>query len=187
MKVAQKTVVVLVEDLYEDLELWYPVLRMREAGLAVVLVGPEAGQTYKSKHGYPALADQSPDDIDPAHVHALIVPGGYAPDHIRRHPDMISLVRRVYESGGIVAFICHGGWIPASAGIVTGKRVTSYPSIRDDMIHAGAHWVDEAAVQDGQLISSRDPDDLPAFCATILRALEKEPGQAKARPEMASV
>lgn len=173
MRVNQKIVVVLAEDQYEDLELWYPVLRMREAGMAVVIVGPEAGQTYTSKHGYPVTSDQAADAIDPAHIHALIVPGGYAPDRMRQYPEMVALVRRVYERGGIVASICHGGWMPASAGIVAGKRMTSYSSIRDDMVHAGAKWVNEAAVQDGQLISSRDPDDLPAFCSMILRALEQ--------------
>ncbi|MFO7534379.1 MAG: type 1 glutamine amidotransferase domain-containing protein [Kiritimatiellia bacterium] len=167
----QKTVVVLAEDQYEDLELWYPVLRMREAGMTVVIVGPEAGQTYTSKHGYPVTSDQSADAIDPARVHALIVPGGYAPDLMRRYPEMVSLVRRVFERGGIVAAICHGGWMPASAGIVAGKRMTSFSSIRDDMVHAGAKWVDQEAVQDGQLITSRNPHDLPAFCSMILRAL----------------
>lgn len=171
MQLEDKQIVVLVEDLYEDLELWYPVLRMREAGADVRIVGPAAGEEYTAKHGYPAKADAVASDIDPAAVDALIVPGGYAPDLIRRHHAMIQLVRDVNGHGGIVAFICHGGWVPISAGIVKDKKATSFFAIKDDMINAGAEWVDEEVVQDGNLISSRTPDDLPAFCKTILEAV----------------
>jgi protease I len=167
-----KQVLVLVEDHYEDLELWYPLLRMQEAGAEVSVVGMTAGETYLSKHDYPVTADVAADAISPDDVDAVIIPGGYAPDRIRRHRAMLDLVRGVFEHGGIVAFICHAGWVPISAGIVEGKQVTSYFAIKDDLINAGVHWVDQEVVRDGNLISSRTPDDLSAFCQTIISALE---------------
>lgn len=165
--------VILVENLYEDLELWYPFLRLKEAGADVSLVGPEAGKEYRGKHGYPVRTDRTPDQVDPAGVDVLIIPGGYAPDYMRRHPEMVQLVREIHESGGLVAFICHGGWMAVSADILKNRRATSFFAIRDDMINAGAEWVDEAVVQDGTLISSRTPQDLPDFCEKILRFLDE--------------
>jgi protease I len=171
MKLTGKKVIVLAEDLYEDLELWYPLLRLREAGAEVLVAGPDAGAVYKSKHGYPVTADVAAADADPAEIDALIIPGGYAPDRIRRQPAMLDLVKAVHERGGVVAFICHAGWVPVSAGILKGRRVTSFSAIRDDMINAGAQWTDEEVVRDGNLISSRTPDDLPAFCRAIIDVL----------------
>ena len=126
-------------------------------------------ESYMSKHAYPVKPEISPGEVDPNMVDILIVPGGYAPDRMRRHPEMLELVKRVFNNGGIVAMICHAGWVPISAGIVKGKRVTSVGAIRDDLVNAGAEWVDEEVVVDGNLISSRSPADLPAFCRAIIK------------------
>jgi protease I len=165
-----KRFAVLVEDLYEDLELWYPVYRLREAGARVTIVGPQSGTTYKSKHGYPATADKAADQVTADDFDALVIPGGYAPDRMRRHGAMVDLTRQMAQAGKLVAAICHGGWMLCSADVVNDKQVTSFFAIRDDLVHAGAHWVDQEAVQDGWLITSRTPDDLPAFLRTIIAA-----------------
>lgn len=166
-------VAVLVEEIYEDLELWYPVLRLREAGAEVKIVGPKAGEAYKSKHGYPARADLGMHEANPGEFDALVIPGGYAPDRMRRYPAMLDFVRAMNEAGKPVAFICHAGWVPISAGIVTGRTVTSVPAIKDDLVNAGARWVDQEVVVDGNLVSSRTPPDLPAFCHELIRLLER--------------
>lgn len=171
-KLEGKKVAILAEDHYQELELWYPLLRLREAGAEVTVVGMSAGQTYKSKLGYPVQADVAADAVASDYFDAVVIPGGYAPDLMRRHQPMLDLVRNIFEQGKVVAFICHAGWVPISAGIVKGKRVTSVAAIRDDLINAGADWVNEEVVRDGNLISSRAPNDLPAFCRTIIDALE---------------
>jgi protease I len=167
-----KRVGVLAEDHYEDLELWYPVLRLREAGATVSIVGMPDQEVYYSKHDYPVEVEVSADAVSPQDFDAIVVPGGYAPDRIRRHRAMLDLVKGVFDEGGVVAFICHAGWVPISAGIVSGKRVTSVSSIKDDLVNAGAKWEDREVVQDGLLISSRGIADLPAFCRTIIAALQ---------------
>lgn len=164
-------VAVLAEELYEDLELWYPVLRLREAGARVTIVGPRAGEVYKSKHGYPATADLGMDEARPADFDGVVIPGGYAPDRMRRHRAMLEFVRALHEAGKVVAFICHAGWVPISAGIVRGRTVTSVGAIKDDLVNAGATWVDREVVVDGNLVSSRTPPDLPAFCREVIRLL----------------
>jgi protease I len=170
MSLDDKHVAILVEDGYQELELHYPRLRMLEAGLRVSVVG--AGEPeYASAKGYTVKADVSADEIDANDVDALIIPGGMAPDKMRRHRGMVDLVRAVHERGRPVAWICHGGWMAVSADILRGRRATSFHSIRDDMVNAGADWRDEEVVQDGNLISSRTPDDLPAFCRALLDAL----------------
>jgi protease I len=166
-----KRAAVLAEDLYEDLELWYPVLRLREAGAEVAIIGTGSATTYHSKHGYPADAAVSADQVSADNFDALIIPGGYAPDRLRRYPAVIKLVRDMFQQGKVVAAICHAGWVPVSAGIVKGKRLTSFSAIRDDLMNAGAHWEDAEVVVDGNLITSRTPDDLPAFCRAIIEAL----------------
>lgn len=166
-------VAVLAEDLYEDLELWYPLLRLREAGAEVRVVGPRAGEVYRSKNGYPVKADLGVEEARPDDFDAVVIPGGYAPDRMRRHRAMVEFVRALHEAGKPVAFICHAGWVPASAGIVRGRTVTSFPSIRDDLVNAGARWVDEEVVVDGNLVSSRMPADLPAFCRALLDLLAR--------------
>mgnify|MGYP005849694783 CR=1 FL=1 len=164
-------VAVLVEDLYENLELWYPVLRLREEGAQVLIVGPKAGETYKSKEGYPAKADTAADNLTTSEIDAVIIPGGYAPDRMRRHEAMVRLVKEAFESGKIVAAICHGGWMLAEADIIRGRTVTSFYAIKTDLINAGANWVDREVVRDGNIITSRVPSDLPAFMSVIIEAL----------------
>lgn len=171
MELKGKRVAVLAEDHYENLELWYPVLRLREAGAEVTIVGPKAGESYKSKEGYPAKAELSMDDARSADFDAVIVPGGYAPDRMRRHPAMLRLVRESFQAGKVVASICHAAWVPISAGIVKGKTMTCVSAVKDDVINAGATYVDKEVVVDGNLISSRTPPDLPAFCREIVKAL----------------
>jgi protease I len=169
-----KSVAILVEDIYEDLELWYPFLRFKEAGAAVTVVGPERGKTYHSKHGYPVQADKSIQEVKAEEFDALVIPGGYAPDHMRRHAAMVSLVRDAAQQNKVVAAICHAGWMLASAEVVQGKNLTCFFSIKDDMIHAGANYKDAEVVVDGNLITSRQPGDLPAFCQAIISALAGE-------------
>jgi protease I len=167
MKLSGKQIAVLAEDLFEDLELWYPVIRMREEGAKVAVLGTGKSE-YHGKHGLRVKPDLSVDDASPEDFQAVIIPGGYSPDRMRRHKPLLQFVRGVFDSGSVVAFICHAGWVPISAGIVGGRRVTSFFSIKDDLTNAGATWVDEEVVRDGNLISSRDPRDLPAFCRTII-------------------
>jgi protease I len=162
-----------VEDRYQVLELWYPLIRLREAGAEVIVVGPEKGRVYRSDRGYEISADASAVEIHIKQYDAVIVPGGYAPDLMRRHAAMVALVKGAYDDGKVVATICHAGWMLASAGIVRGKRVTSFFSMKDDMIHAGAIWVDEPVVRDGRIITSRKPEDLPFFCREIIAALSE--------------
>ncbi len=165
-------IAVLAENEYEDLELQYPLLRLREAGAETVLVGPVAG-TYTSKHGYPAKAEVGAEQVSAAQFAAVVVPGGFAPDRLRRYPAVLKLVKDLDAQGKVVAAICHAGWVLVSAGVLKGKIATSTPAIKDDMINAGAEWVDREVVRDGLLITSRRPDDLPAFCREIIAALEQ--------------
>jgi protease I len=166
-----KQVLILVENGYEEMELWVPYYRFREAELDVVLVGPETGCTYTGKHGLPARADVSFVDAKLDDVRAVLIPGGWAPDRLRVHEAAVDLVRRVYNGGTVVAAICHAGSLLISADIVRGKRVTSYRSIRDDLRAAGAIWVDEPVVIDGNLVTSRTPADLPKFLPAVLSAV----------------
>jgi len=164
---------VLAEQLYEDLELWYPVLRLREEGAGVTVVGPHK-DTYYGKHGYPVSADIHIDHLQSHNIDALIIPGGYAPDHFRRNPAILKLVREMSESGKIVAAICHAPWVLISAGVARGKTMTCFYSIKDDVINAGAKYRDEEVVRDGNLITSRQPSDLGAFCREIIHALSHQ-------------
>jgi protease I len=165
-------VAVLVENLYQELEVWYPVLRMREAGAEVTIVGTGA-PVYSSKYGYEVRADKSAEQVDAADLDAIIIPGGYAPDRMRLHKPMVDLVREMSRRGKVVAAICHGGWMLSSANILRGKKVTGYIAIKDDLVNAGAFYEDSEVVRDGNLITSRKPDDLPAFCRAILEALSE--------------
>jgi len=179
MSLKGKRIAVLAENLYQELELWYPVLRMQEAGAEVRVIGPKKGETYKSKNGYPVTADLGSDEATVSTFDAVIVPGGYAPDLMRRDTHMVRFVREMFSAGKVVAAICHAGWVPISAGIYRGKTVTSVPSIRDDCTNAGASWKDAEVVVDGTLITSRVPSDLPAFCRTIIDALTRVPAAAR--------
>ena len=158
----RNTFAILVGPEYEDLEVWYPKLRLEAAGFEAPLVGT-AGTTFRGKHGYPAPVERSVDHLDHATLAGVLAPGGWAPDKLRRDPAVLDLVRRVHSDGGLVATICHGPWILISAGIVKGRRMTSTVGIRDDLVNAGADWVDEAVVLDRNILSSRVPKDLPAF------------------------
>lgn len=171
MELTGKKVVVLAEDTYEDLELWYPYYRMREAGATVTLVGTGSADVYQSKHGYPAKVDAKADDVRAADIDAVIIPGGFAPDRLRRYPAVLKLVREAAESGKVVAAICHAGWVLVSANVLRGRTATSVAAIKDDMTNAGAQWVDREVVRDGSIITSRTPADMPAFCRTIIAAL----------------
>jgi protease I len=167
-----RTVAILVGPEYEDLEVWYPKLRLEAAGFHAPLVGPK-GLTFKGKHGYPAPVDLALDEVDPATVAGVLAPGGWAPDKIRRDRAALDLVRAVDGRGAMVATICHGPWILISAGVVRGRRLTSTVGIRDDVVNAGATWVDEPVVIDGHLISSRVPKDLPAFGEAMVAFLNR--------------
>ncbi len=166
-------VAILAETLYEDLELWYPYYRLREAGADVFVVGSGSAETYQSKHGYPVTVDAEADTVTASQFDAIVIPGGYSPDHMRRHPAMVKLVREAYEQHKIVAAICHAGWMLASANVVRGRTATSFRSIKDDMVNAGSVWVDREVVRDDNLVTSRTPADLPAFMRTIITALRE--------------
>lgn len=174
LPLAGQRVLMFVDDIYEDLELWYPKLRLIEAGAEVVVAGPEAQQTYKGKHSYPCKSDARIADMDAATFHGLVVPGGFMPDKLRRDPKVLSLVAEFARAGKLVAAICHGGWIPISAKVYKGVRVTGSPGIKDDLINGGAIWEDAAVVVDRHFVSSRKPDDLPAFCQAILQVMTRK-------------
>ncbi len=171
MVLAGKKIVILVENLYNDREFWYPYYRLREAGAEVHIVAPRAGKTCRGKDGIPVRSDLAAEQVQVDTYQALIIPGGYAPDIMRRHPAMVNLVRQFHEQGRVVAAICHAGWMLASARILAGRTVTSFFAIRDDLEHAGATWVDREVCVDGNLITSRTPDDLPAFMRAVIGAL----------------
>jgi protease I len=164
-------VAVLVEQKYEELEVWYPVYRLREAGCEVVLVGPEAGKTYPSKLGYPAKSDAAAKDVAASEFAAVVIPGGFAPDYIRRTEPMLKLVRDAFAAGKPVAAICHGPWVLCSTPALKGRRATGFHSIKDDMTNAGATFVDEEVCVDGNVITSRTPADLPAFVLAVMKAM----------------
>ncbi len=177
-----KRAAVLVEQMYQEMEVWYPVYRLREAGCKVTLVGPEAGQTYPSKLGYPAKSDKAARDVSANDFDLLVIPGGYSPDHMRRCEPMVRLASTMAEQGKVVAAICHGPWLLCSTQALKGRRATCFFSIKDDVINAGATYADQEVVRDGNLITSRKPDDLPAFLQAILQAVrEAKPAVAASR------
>jgi len=173
MSLKGKRIAILAENLYQEMELWVPYSRMKEEGADVKVVGAGGAKSYASKHGYPVNVDVQADAVKAVEFDAVIVPGGYAPDMMRRHDAMVGLVRDAAEQGKVVAAICHAGWMLCSAGIIKGKKVTSFSSIKDDMVNAGGQWSDSEVVVDGNLVTSRKPDDLPAFCREIVKALSK--------------
>ena len=164
-------ILTLVGDAYEDLELWYPKLRLEEAGAHVTVAGSAEGRTYAGKHGYPCMSDAAIGDMKASDFHGIVIPGGWMPDHLRRNASLLNLVRALAASGRLVAAICHGGWIPISAGVYRGVRVTGSPGIQDDLVNAGALWEDMPVVVDRHFVSSRKPADLPAFMAAIVELL----------------
>jgi len=182
MELSGKRAAILVEQQYQELEVWYPCYRLREAGCKVTLVGPEAGQVYPSKLGYPARSDKAAKDVSANDFDLIIIPGGFAPDFIRRTEAMIRLVSDMAEQGKIVAAICHGPWVLCSTQALKGKKATCFFAIKDDVINAGAKYTDAEVIRDGNLITSRKPDDLPAFMQNVIQSVkELKPAMAAAR------
>jgi protease I len=174
MRLQGKNAALLVEDLYNEFEVWIPYYRLKEEGVTVTVVGSGTASVYHGKYGIPVPVDKKAADVRAEEFDAVVIPGGYAPDKMRIHPEMVALVRDAFHQGKAVACICHGGWMLVSAGILQGKRATSYIAIKDDMVNAGALWEDAELVVDGNLITSRKPEDLPAFCRALIEALERK-------------
>ena len=173
MELSGKKILIPVEEMFNTHEFWYPYYRLKEAGCEVVVVGSGSKETYTGKPGTEVKVDVNADQVAADDYDGIVIPGGYAPDLMRRYPKMVQLVRDFFESGKVVAAICHAGWMLASADILKGKTVTSFFAIKDDLVHAGANWVDQEVVVDGKLITSRKPDDLPAFLRTIIETLRE--------------
>ncbi len=180
MTLSNKTILFFAGPLYEDLELWYPKIRLEEEGARTVVAGT-GERTYQGKRGYPLTVDTSVDQVKAEDFDGLVIPGGYAPDIMRRSQRLLQLTREIYEAGKPVAFICHAGWVPISAGIVRGKRGTSVGAIRDDLVNAGMIWEDSPVVVDGNLISSRTPADLPDFMRALIAALSRQAPRTQGR------
>ncbi len=182
MLLTGQTILFFAGPLYEDLELWYPKIRLEEEGARTVIAGT-GEKTYQGKRGYPLTVDTSVDQIEAAAFDGLVIPGGYAPDIMRRSTRLLELTREINDAGKPVAFICHAGWVPISAGIVRGKRGTSVGAIRDDLVNAGMVWEDSPVVVDGNLISSRTPADLPDFMRALIGALRSQVPSRKSQVE----
>ncbi|MGD8268519.1 MAG: type 1 glutamine amidotransferase domain-containing protein [Desulfobacterales bacterium] len=172
MELDGRKIMIFVEKTYNDREFWYPYYRLQEAGAEVLIVAPEAGVTYTGAAGIPVESEAAAEDLNPADFDGLVIPGGYAPDHMRRHPVMVKLVREMAAAGKVVAAICHAGWMLVSADVLRGKTATAFFAIKDDMVNAGAQWVDQDVAVDGKLITSRQPGDLPAFLRAIIQAFK---------------
>ena len=172
MELHGKKVAIPVESMFNTFEFWYPYYRLKEAGAVVTVVGSGSAETYTGKPGTEVKVDVSIEQVAAADFDGIVVPGGYAPDIMRRYPKMVQLVKDLFEDGKVVAAICHAGWMLASAKILAGKKVTSFFAIKDDLVHAGAEWVDQEVVVDGNLVTSRTPDDLPAFMRAVIAAMK---------------
>lgn len=168
-----KKVAIMVDEMYQVLEVWYPYYRLKEAGFAVYLVAAETKKEYHSKEGYPCISDRAAGRSNAADYDCMVVPGGFAPDFMRRSPDVIKFANDMVTAGKVIAAICHGGWLLCSTPIYKGKKATCFMAIKDDITNAGARYIDDECVVDGNLITSRKPDDLPAFCTAIINALNK--------------
>lgn len=166
-------IAILIEDHYQVLEVWYPYLRLREEGIETVFVGTGTKKAYESKEGYPAQEELSIKNVNIHDFDGVIIPGGYAPDVLRRYEEINAFVKNMYQKGKLVAAICHAGWVLVSAGVLNGKKATCFHAIKDDVINAGAEFIDKEVVVDGNLITSRNPFDLPAFCAQIIKFLKQ--------------
>lgn len=174
MPLSGKKVAILVDNLYQEMEVWVPLYRLQEAGVTVVTVGPSAGATVTSKLGYPCKADIGYADARPADFDGVIVPGGFAPDHMRRNPAAPRFVADLNAQGKLVAAICHGPWVLCSAhGMLRGRKATCFFAIKDDVVNAGADYSDAEVVVDGNLVTSRKPEDLPAFNKACLEVLSR--------------
>lgn len=171
MSLAGKQIAIMLDQQYQELEVWYPYYRFVEEGAAVHLVAPRAGETYPSKLGYPCVSTMAAGEAMNKRFDAVVVPGGWCPDFMRRDEDMVGFIQKCAADGIVLAAICHGGWMLCCTNALEGKRATSFMAIRHDMMNAGADWVDEECVVDGNIITARKPDDLPAFCKAVIEAL----------------
>ena len=178
MRLRGRRIAYLVEDGFEDLEFWVPVMRLREEGAEVVIVGTGSAASYKGKHCLTAKPDVVASNINAADFDAVVIPGGWAPDKLRRYDAVKALVRDAYSSNLIVGVICHAGWVPISAGIVKGHKATGSVAIRDDLVNAGATWVDAPAFRDGNIVWGRVVEDIPDFCRELVAAIESLPTRA---------
>ena len=179
-------IAVLTEDMYEDVEFWYPFYRLKEAGYLPIVIGSGKKDSFQGIHGLPNKADMSIKDAKAENFDAVVVPGGYAPDRMRLHPEFAQFVKLMHDRGKLVASLCHGPWILASAGIVNGRKLTCWPSLKDDLMNAGARYIDDRVVLDGNMITSRCPDDLPAFMAEVIRYLAAEEGGRREKAVVAA-
>ncbi|MDI3502927.1 MAG: protease [Archaeoglobi archaeon] len=173
MKLKGKKVGIFAESYYEDLELWYPLIRLKEEGAEITVIGTGSAEEYTGKHGIPVKVDTTADKVSADDFDALIIPGGWAPDRLRRYESVLKLVKDAYDKGKVIAAICHGPWVMISAKIIKGHTATGVVAIKDDLINAGANYVDQEVVVDGKLITSRTPDDLPAFAREIIRVMSE--------------
>ena len=169
---AAKKIAIMVDEMYQVLEVWYPYYRLREGGFEVDFVAAEAKKEYHSKEGYPCISEVLAKEANPNDYDCMIVPGGYAPDYMRRCDDVIKFANGMVNAGKVIAAICHGGWLLCSTKVYKGRKATCFMAIKDDIKNAGAEYVDAECVVDGNLITSRKPDDLPAFCTAILEKLK---------------
>ena len=171
MKLDGKKIALMLERDYQEMEVWYPYYRLKEEGAKVVRVAPKHGENYPSKLGYPCPSDAAASEVRAADFDAVVIPGGWSPDFMRRDENMIRFIQDAAKADLVLAAICHGGWMLCCTDALRGKQATSFVAIKHDMLNAGAKWVDQECVVDGKLITSRKPDDLPAFCQAIIRAL----------------
>jgi protease I len=175
MELKGKRVAIFIDTMYQEMEVWYPFFRLQEAHAEVSFVAAEAGKSYNSKFGYPAKSALSYEQANTRNYDGVVIPGGYAPDHIRRHGTANQFVRDMNAQGKLVASICHGPWVLCSAGILKGRRATSFYAIKDDVVNAGATYEDCDVVVDWNLVTSRKPEDLPAFCRACIKVLAGGP------------
>lgn len=169
-----KRIAVMVDEMYQVLEVWYPYYRLKEAGFGVNLVAAEVDRQYHSKEGYPCVSDRAAGRADAAEYDCMVVPGGFAPDFMRRSKEVIEFANDMVNAGKVIAAICHGGWLLCSTNVYKGKKATCFMAIKDDIVNAGAEYIDAECVVDGNLITSRKPEDLPAFCSAIINALRTQ-------------
>jgi protease I len=172
MDLTGKRIAILVDQMYQEMEVWYPLFRFQETGAAVVTVGAKEGETYPSKLGYPVKCQLSYEEARVDEFDGVVIPGGYAPDHIRRYAKANRFVEQMDKAGKLVAAICHGPWVLCSAGgMLKGRKATSFFAVKEDVVNAGALWVDAEVVVDRNLVTSRKPEDLPAFCVAAIRVV----------------
>lgn len=172
MDLKKLKVLSIIADEYEDLEFWVPAMRLQEEGIEIVVAGKTAGTSFRGKSGVSARSQYSFASVDPSKYHALLIPGGWAPDKLRRDPVVLEITRTMYQANKIIGMICHAGLVGISAGIVSGHKATGSEGIKDDLINAGAEWVDEPAFRSGNLVWGRVVADIPYYCRELVAALK---------------